>query len=58
MGALLSRADGVISARDHFEYLKEHGAFPPDIGSDDFARVLGQLVSGGFLWIPGFEPPA
>jgi methylase of polypeptide subunit release factors len=58
MGALLARADGVIPVRDHFEYLKEHGAFPPDIGPADFARVLGQLVSGGFLWIPGFEPPA
>ncbi|MCI4348489.1 MAG: methyltransferase, partial [Thermoplasmata archaeon] len=58
MGALISRSDGVISARHHFDYLKEQGAFPPSIGPTDFARVLGQLVSGGFLWVPGFEPPA
>ncbi len=56
MGALIARCDGRVSAREHFASLKEAGAFPEQIGPDDFARVLGQLVSGGFIWIPGFEP--
>jgi len=56
MGALIARCDGRVSAREHFASLKEAGAFPELIGPDDFARVLGQLVSGGFIWIPGFEP--
>jgi SAM-dependent methyltransferase len=56
MGALIARSDGRVSAREHFASLKEAGAFPEQIGPLDFARVLGQLVSGGFLWIPGFEP--
>lgn len=56
MGALIARCDGRASAREHFASLKEAGAFPEQIGPADFARVLGQLVSGGFLWIPGFEP--
>lgn len=56
MGALIARCDGTVSARDHFLSLKEQGAFPDGIGPTDFARVVGQLVSGGFLWIPGFEP--
>lgn len=56
MGALIARCDGTLSAREHFASLKEAGAFPDGVGVTDFARVLGQLVSGGFLWIPGFEP--
>ena len=45
-----------LAAREHFASLQEAGAFPDGIGPADFARVVGQLVSGGFLWIPGFEP--
>lgn len=56
MGALIARCDGSLRAREHFVTLQEAGAFPAGIGPADFARVLGQLVSGGFLWIPGFEP--
>jgi hypothetical protein len=56
MGLLIARCDGVVPARDHFAGLKEQGAFPDGVGLIDFARVVGQLVSGGFLWIPGFEP--
>lgn len=56
MGALIARSDGSLAARDHFASLREAGAFPDGIGPADFARVVGQLVSGGFLWIPGFEP--
>jgi SAM-dependent methyltransferase len=56
MGALIARSDGSLSARDHFASLREAGAFPDGVGVADFARVLAQLVSGGFLWIPGFEP--
>jgi SAM-dependent methyltransferase len=56
MGALIARCDGAVSARDHFAGLKEQGAFPVGVGLTDFARVVAQLVSGGFLWIPGFEP--
>ena len=58
MGALIARCDGQVSARQHFASLKEAGAFPEQIGPADFAQVLGQLVSGGFIWIPGFEPRA
>lgn len=58
MGALIARSDGSLRAREHFISLQEAGAFPDGIGPADFARVLGQLVSGGFLWIPGFEPRA
>lgn len=57
MGVLIARSDGVASGRDHFSYLKEHGAFPASVGPADFARVLGQLISAGFLWIRGFELP-
>jgi len=56
MGALIARCDGAVSARDHFAGLKEQGAFPDGVGLTDFARVVAQLVSGGFLWVPGFEP--
>ena len=56
MGGLIARSNGATTVRDHFTQLREQGAFPPDVGLTDFARVVGQLVSGGFLWIPGFEP--
>lgn len=57
MGALIARSDGVVSGRDHFSHLQELGAFPASVGLADFARVLGQLISAGFLWIRGFELP-
>ena len=56
MGTLIARCDGTVSTRDHFAGLREQGVIPDGIGPRDFARVVGQLVSGGFLWVPGFEP--
>lgn len=56
MGALIARADGTITGREHYAYLRDQGAFPPNVSPSEFARVLGQLASGGFVLVPGFEP--
>jgi SAM-dependent methyltransferase len=46
---LLTAADGSRTGSQLFEKLKTDGALDPSTPSLDFARMLGMLVSGGFL---------
>jgi methylase of polypeptide subunit release factors len=57
MGVLVARCDGTTTGRDHYAYLREQNAFPDSVSPGEFARLLGQLASGGFILIPGFETP-
>jgi hypothetical protein len=36
--------------------LRDEKAFPDRVSPEEFAQLLAQLVSGGFILIPGFEP--
>jgi methylase of polypeptide subunit release factors len=58
MGVLVARCDGKATGREHYAYLREQDAFPDSVTPADFARLLGQLVSGGFILISGYEPPS
>jgi methylase of polypeptide subunit release factors len=57
MGVLVARCDGTATGREHYAYLRKLDAFSDSVTPADFARLLGQLVSGGFIVIPGYEPP-
>ncbi len=57
MGVLVARCDGAVTGQEHYAYLRDQHAFPASVSPADFARLLGQLASGGFIRIPGFEPP-
>ena len=56
MGVLVARSDGTVTGREHYNFLREQNAFPDSVSPGEFARLLGQLASGGFILIPGFEP--
>jgi methylase of polypeptide subunit release factors len=56
MGLFVARCDGTATGREHYVFLKEQKAFPDSVSPVDFARLLGQLASGGFIIIPGYEP--
>jgi len=58
MGVLVARCDGISTGREHYVYLRDQDAFPDSVTANDFARLLGQLASGGFVLIPGFEVPS
>jgi hypothetical protein len=55
MAVLLARCDGEATGRDHYAFLREQEAIPATVTPGDFARLLGQLASGAFIVIPGFE---
>ena len=57
MGVLVAKCDGKATGREQYAYLRKQDAFPDSVTPADFASLLGQLVSGGFILIPGFEPP-
>jgi SAM-dependent methyltransferase len=54
---LVARCDGTATGREHYAYLREQGAFPETVTESEFGRLLGTLVSGGFIQIPGFAFP-
>lgn len=57
MAILVARCDGAATGREHYAYLREQGAFPGSVTETEFGRLLGTLVSGGFIKIPGFAFP-
>jgi len=57
MAVLLARCDGTATGHDHHAFLREQEAIPATVTPRDFARLLGQLASGAFIVIPGFEVP-
>jgi len=57
IGVLVARCDGKVTGREHYVFLREQNAFPESVSPGQFARLLGQLVSGGFILLPGCEPP-
>ncbi len=58
MGFLVARCDGTKTALEHFETCKQDNLIHPDTPVEEFASLLRVLISGGFLEIEGFRPPA
>jgi methylase of polypeptide subunit release factors len=57
IAVLVARCDGTATGHDHYAYLREQGAFPEHVTEPEFARLLGTLVSGGFIQVPAFVLP-
>jgi len=57
VATLVEQCDGKVNTRDHFEAGKRDQWIPFDVSEDQFAGVVGDLVSKGILEIEGFEPP-
>lgn len=57
MAFLISRCDGTITVREHFDYFKQNNVLRPDMPPEEFTNALRGLISGGFLEIEGFRPP-
>jgi hypothetical protein len=55
---LLARADGSRTGAELLETLETEGVVQADTPPLEFARVLAQLASGGFLELSGFRLPA
>ncbi len=58
MAMLLARCDGKTRILELFEACKRDRLIHPETPAGEFARLLGTLISGGFLTVEGFEPPA
>jgi SAM-dependent methyltransferase len=58
IGYLLIHCDGSKTIREHFEACQENGLIVKDMSPLDFGRLLGLLVSGGFLETDEFKWPA
>ncbi len=54
---LLSACDGTRTGRELHQFCRERAWIPPHAPPEEFAGLMGTLVSGGFLEIEGFEPP-
>lgn len=55
---MLARCDGSRTAKEHLDELKAEGLFHPDTPPEAFAELLKTMISGGFLEIEGYRPPA
>ena len=56
--ALLEICDGDKTGLELHACCQREGWIPPAVTEDEFARFLASLVSGGFLEVGGFSPPA
>jgi SAM-dependent methyltransferase len=57
VATLVGRCNGKTTALEHLEVGKRDKWIPLDMPNDQFAGVVGSLVSKGILEIAGFEPP-
>lgn len=55
---VMSLADGKRTGADIHALLIAEEAIAPNVTAEDLAENLTELVSGGFLVVEGFEPPA
>jgi hypothetical protein len=58
MAHLISLCDGRRAGRDVLRKLVENEVFPQSSNEIEFARAAASLVSGGFVEVDGFRPPA
>jgi len=58
MALLLPRCDGKTTVADLFETAKQSGWIVPDTPAEEFSRLLGTLISGGFLQTEDSRLPA
>jgi len=56
--ALAEACDGSRTGLELHDHCLQLGWISPDVPAKDFARFLCSLVSGGFLEVGGFKPPA
>jgi hypothetical protein len=56
--ALAGVCDGKRTGLELHDHCRQNGWIPPDVSAEDFAGFLCSLVSGGFLDVEGFVPPA
>jgi len=48
-GAMLARADGSLTLREHFQFFVDGGIFPAEGAADGFIEFAGTFVRGGLL---------
>ena len=57
VGFLIPQCDGKSTVRQLFEICKANNLIHPDTPSEEFAKLLMILISGGFLEVADFCPP-
>jgi len=58
MAMLLPKCDGKTTVGDLFEIAKQNGFIVPETPPDEFCRLFGTFISGGFLQTETFKLPA
>jgi methylase of polypeptide subunit release factors len=58
MAMLLPKCDGKTTVAELFEVAKQNGFIVPETPPDEFCRLFGTLISGGFLQTEAFKLPA
>ncbi len=58
MAHLLSLCNGISTGRDVLRILVQNGVFPESIEEKAFAEAISALISGGFIEVDGYRPPA
>jgi hypothetical protein len=53
----VARCDGVMTVREHIQWMKENGMLPPEADEAEFATLVRALIDGGFLEIDAFPFP-
>lgn len=53
----LARCDGVMSVREHVQWMKHRGLLPAETEEAGFATLVRALIDGGFLEIDAFPFP-
>jgi hypothetical protein len=56
--AMLAACEGAMTGSELYEHCRRQECIQASVPAEDFARFLGSLVSGGFLEMEGFRPPA
>jgi SAM-dependent methyltransferase len=54
---LLTRCDGELTFRDHFEALKSAGVFPEEADEGEFLSLARSLIAAGFVEVEEFPFP-
>jgi len=57
MGFLLPQCDGKPTVRQLHDFCKQHNFIHPETPLVEFVKILGVLISGGFLEVEGFRLP-
>jgi carbamoyltransferase len=55
---LIPMCDGQATVRQLWERCKGHNFIHPETPPQEFAKLIGVLISGGFLEVAGFCPPS